>query len=207
MRAVNLLPEERRGDQTGGSRFPDTKWVLIAGASLLAVAFVFVSVSFIGARSKVSDKRSALHALQLEVAQAQARVRSRPTAATAPSARDTQARLAAFDAASAARISWDTLLADVARVLPAGAWLSNLSLHGGTTATDATGAPAPSTGTGFTVSGFALSHDVVAEVMQRLALVPMLTDVTLQSSQRSDLGTHKAYAFTMSASVRVNGER
>ena len=39
--------------------------------------------------------------------------------------------------------------------------------------------------------------------MQRLELVPALSNVTLQSSTRTTVGTTKAYQFTMSGSVRL----
>ena len=37
--------------------------------------------------------------------------------------------------------------------------------------------------------------------MQRLELVPALSDVTLQSSTRAKVGTRNAYQFTLSANV------
>jgi hypothetical protein len=37
--------------------------------------------------------------------------------------------------------------------------------------------------------------------MQRLALIPALSNVTLQSSSRADVGTTKAFQFTVSANV------
>jgi Tfp pilus assembly protein PilN len=98
---------------------------------------------------------------------------------------------------------WDGLLDDLSRVLPAGSWLTSLNMKTGSstampstpTSTDA------SVPTAFTVSGVAFSQDTVASVMQRLSLVPALSDVTLQSSSRTTVGTTKAYQFTMSANV------
>ena len=37
--------------------------------------------------------------------------------------------------------------------------------------------------------------------MQRLELVPALSDVTLQSSTRAKVGTRNVYQFTLSANV------
>ena len=55
--------------------------------------------------------------------------------------------------------------------------------------------------TAFTASGFAFTTDIVAGVMQRLELVPALSDVTLQSSTRAKVGTRNVYQFTLSANV------
>ena len=41
--------------------------------------------------------------------------------------------------------------------------------------------------------------------MQQLALVPMLSDITLQRSERANVGADKAFQFTLSANVRLDG--
>ncbi len=205
MRAVNLLPDDRQREQEGKSGYLTAKWVVPLGAGLLTIACIFVGFTFVNERNEVSNKRETLQAFQQELTQARAQ-----QATTTAALNDTQARLATFNSAALARISWDTLLADVSRVLPSGAWLSNLTVQA---PTPSTSAPGTTTGTdttvptAFVVSGYALSHDTVAVVMERLALVPMLADVTLQRSQRSDIGGHRAYQFTMSANVNANGER
>lgn len=209
MRAVNLLPDDRQREQEGKSGYLTAKWVVPLGAGLLTIACIFVGFTFVNERNEVSNKRETLQAFQQEVTQARAQ-----QATTTTALNDTQARLAAFNTAALARISWDTLLAEVSRVLPSGAWLSNLTVQSPTPSTSAPGATTGTTTgtdttvpTAFVVSGYALSHDTVAVVMERLALVPMLTDVTLQRSQRSDIGGHRTYQFTMSANVNANGER
>jgi hypothetical protein len=63
----------------------------------------------------------------------------------------------------------------------------------------------PTAPTGFVVSGFALSQPVVARLLQQLALVPMLSDITLQRSETTSVGADTAYQFTLSANVRLNG--
>ena len=66
------------------------------------------------------------------------------------------------------------------------------------------GAAAPA-GTTFTVTGNALSQDAVARVLDRLALIPALSDVSLQSMQRADVAGKKAMQFTIVANVRTAG--
>jgi hypothetical protein len=105
-------------------------------------------------------------------------------------------------------MQWDLLLGDVSRVLPSGSWLSSLTLQGTPsipTTTGTTSTPVSATPTGFVASGYALAHNTVAKLMQRLALVPMLSDITLQRSEKANVGADEAFQFTLSANVRLNG--
>ena len=67
------------------------------------------------------------------------------------------------------------------------------------------GAASAPAGTTFTVTGNALSQDAVARVLDRLALIPALSDVSLQSMQRADVAGKKAMQFTIVANVRTSG--
>jgi type IV pilus assembly PilN-like protein len=66
------------------------------------------------------------------------------------------------------------------------------------------GSAAPVAAT-FTVTGYARSQATVANVMERLSLIPALTDVSLTSSQRTPLGDKNAVQFTIGANVRSLG--
>jgi Tfp pilus assembly protein PilN len=203
MRAVNLLPEDARGDR-GAAALLTTTSVAAVGAALFAAVLIIVGVSFVQAHGKVSDRQETLDSLTQEVTALQAQ-----RAASASSQTTDQARVAAFTAAASGRMAWDGLLDDLSRVLPAGSWLTSLNMQGGVPVTTASGVPTPVVGatlpTAFTVSGLAFSHDVVVRVMQRLSRVPVLSDVTLQSSARTQVGTRSAYQFTMSANIRPPG--
>ena len=59
--------------------------------------------------------------------------------------------------------------------------------------------------TGFIVTGNALSQDAVARALDRLALIPALSDVSLQSTQRADVAGKKAMQFTIGANLRSTG--
>jgi len=78
-----------------------------------------------------------------------------------------------------------------------------MAMQGGTPVTAATGATTlPTTApSAFTVSGVAYSNDVIARVMERLGRVPLLGNVTLQSSTEAPIGNQDAFSFTMSADV------
>ena len=240
MRAVNLLPAprvEKRQDDVQ-SRARTTKAIAVVAVAVLVLVAVVLGYSVSHSRSQVNDRHAKLDGLKAEVAQAQAAA-AVPGAARAT----TQAHLAAITSAASGRIAWDGLLGELLRVMPAGAWLQTLQAGNGasttssssssstTPSTSATTASAPATAvagavsttgampTSFVVSGFALSQDIVALALDRLALMPGLSDVTLQSTQRASVGATPgstpgstpgntnadAVQFTISANVRSAG--
>jgi Tfp pilus assembly protein PilN len=202
MRAVNLLPEENRPGRMPTVLTKNT--VVGGGGAALAVVLLLFGFMFFQSHGKVSDKSDTLSALQQQLTQVQA-----AAARSAAQQGVDQSRVAAFTTAASGRMPWDNLLDDLSRVLPAGSWLSSLSMQSGTPAV--TGAPvagAPVAGaplavapTSFTVSGIAFTEGIVAQVMDRLELVPALSGVTLQSSTKTTVGNTNAYTFTMSANV------
>jgi type IV pilus assembly PilN-like protein len=56
-----------------------------------------------------------------------------------------------------------------------------------------------------TINGYTYSHDAVARLMTRLAVIPELQNVWLQQSSLSHVGTHAIVAFTIVADVRQAG--
>jgi Tfp pilus assembly protein PilN len=227
MRAVNLLtaPVEKRQDDVQ-SRARTTKTIAIAAGLVLALLVVSLAAAFAHGRSKANGRQAKLDQLHAQVARAQA-------AAAVPSAThaSTQAHLAAITSAASGRIAWDALLAQLSRVMPSGAWLETLqagdaaaasttssssSSSTPTTSTTTSSAPAGNiagaastpgtTPTSFVVTGYALSQDIVALALDRLALMPSLSNVSLQSTQRADVGaTKKAVQFTINANVSSAG--
>src|SRR5207248_3113484 len=140
-----------------------------------------LGAAYIYERSVVSDKRTELKdttarltAVQAEAAPIHA-VEAQATAAL------TSARTI-----SQSRVPWESVLTDFSRVLPTDAYLSNMSVTapqpasalGGIAADTSTTAGAP---TGFTISGSSGSHVRVALVLDRLSLLPWLSNVTLGS--------------------------
>ena len=89
-------------------------------------------------------------------------------------------------------------------MLPRGVFLQGLQASAPTPTVAATATTAPAGGTGFTVNGSADSQIRVAWVLDRLSLLPWLSDVTLQSSVRSDTGPVQ---FTIGATVGSTGGR
>ena len=207
MRAVNLLPNDAR---------PGSRWATIGrgasarrvlggsgiAAGVLVLAFAGLTLH---ERSVAGKRRTQLHDIQaqLVIVQAEAAKGQQTQAASV-------ARFSVMKTLVAQRLAWEDVLRDLARVLPGGVFLQGLQASApATTAVAAatpTAAPAGTTGTGFTVNGSADSQIRVAWVLDRLSLLPWLSDVTLQSSVRgegADGGT--PVEFTIGATIGSTG--
>ena len=121
------------------------------------------------------------------------------------------------------RVAWDRILDQIARVLPANVWLTQLNAMS-PTPTTAAPPPAPTTTTSsssssssttpvvpaapsalFTLTGYAYSHDDVAHLLARLALVPSLTNVTLGATSSATVGPKAVIQFTVNATMQAAG--
>ena len=106
--------------------------------------------------------------------------------------------------------------------MPQGVWLDTMQLTPGATSArrhdrdrdqrsrddervELVGRRSAPAGTTFTVTGNALSRYAVARVLDRLALIPALSNVSLQSMQRADVAGKKAMHFTIVANVLTAG--
>ena len=205
MRAVNLLPIERRGGARQDSLAAAvTRRPLLVGAAAIMIAAVgAVALLHHSASSRVSAKRAELQ--QAEAALAQAQKASR--AASGPTQSDVAARLGAVESAASPRTTWDGLLGSLSRVMPEDIWLDSLSMTspGTAAAAVASGPTGSTTPTGFVISGYTYSHRSVARLMRRLSLVPWLTGVALTSSERSDLAGRTVFKFSVGATVQSPG--
>src|SRR5687768_13938999 len=193
MRAVNLLPrdeakrsfEAKRGVVFGG----------VAGAALATAVLASMTMS---AGGSVNSKQEELDALRAQIA-------AIPTAPVIDTSREDAlaaekgARVGALSAALAGRVAWDRVLRQVSLVLPEDVWLTNLSAA----APDASQAAA--TGTGFTLTGATYSQNGVARFLSRLAVIPDLANVRLQSSQSAIVAERELVQFTILADVRGPG--
>jgi Tfp pilus assembly protein PilN len=222
MRAINLLPEQKRLDREatgGGGRLRTTTVLAVAGV-LLAALVVLLGFAYMQGHSTVSKRRDTLHGLESQVAVAEGRQAAVQAAATASANEQSavQSRMATFQTVASSRIAWDVLLDDLSRVLPNGSWISNVSVSAApapvatdssstttTTTTSTTTTPTPAPLSTLQITGTALSNDVVARVLDRLALVPMLGDVNLEQTQQANVGRTPAYQFTLNASLVSSG--
>jgi len=96
-------------------------------------------------------------------------------------------------------------------VVPSDVWLTSMAVQAPIASASpvppvagSTPAPVP-TANSFTIEGNAYSHEGVARLLTRLALVPDLGNVTLGSSTLIAPGKRSAVQFTINASVRAPG--
>jgi Tfp pilus assembly protein PilN len=211
MEAINLLPAGAiRRNRWGAADANAAKRVLVTAATAAGVVIVASGAAFVQAHNTVSDRQATLDGLQEQVAAAQA------TAASAQAARaNVAARRNAVTTVTSQRITWEQVLRDLARVLPANVWLQNLQAQSPTptvsastasTTSTTTTAPTGSTPTAFVVTGFTSSQKAVARVIDRLSVLPWLSDVSLQQSTRADTGRGgMAVQFTIGANLSSTG--
>jgi Tfp pilus assembly protein PilN len=197
MRAVNLLPVDHREKHAG--RLPSVRRnpvVLAVVAALVLVALALGALTH-SADSSVTSKRARLAQLEQRLA---AVPRPKPVNGELASV---TARVTAVGTAAGKRLPWDAFLGDLSRVVPEDVWL--LSLQGSSPdaapAADAATATTPGAAAAFTVSGYTYSQPSVARLMKRLALVPWLSNVQLQSSVKSQIGSRSVYQFTIVSTV------
>src|SRR5262245_3161073 len=161
MRAVNLIPPERRGGKRSTPRVREPLLPL----SIVAVVLVALGVGFLAhsASSTVSDRRATVQQLDAQLATLTAAQQAQPTGGTT-------SRVSAATTLAGQRVSWDGFLGSLSRVVPEDVWLLSLAATG----TAATSAPAPAPAvaapTGVTFTGYTYSQPSVARMMRRLEL-------------------------------------
>jgi Tfp pilus assembly protein PilN len=214
MEAVNLLPAYARPGHPWAAVGKDlsARRVFKAGSVAALVVAVGVGLGYYLERSVVNDRQATLADVQAQVAVVDAKAAPLRAAQAAAAARLTTA-----GTVSERRVAWEGLLADVSRVLPKQVYLQGLSLQSPTplapgavtpAPTAPAGTPATSTGSGFSATGVASSHVKVAVVLDRLASLPWLTNVTLLSTANgSASGTtlSRGDTFSVSAGFNPNG--
>jgi Tfp pilus assembly protein PilN len=172
MQAVNLLPEYAQPGRrwtTTGAELSARRILPIGGLAAIAAALVFGFLYF-HERSVVSDRKSTLATEQARLVAQEARAQPIKEAQAA-----SEQRLALVRSVAATRVHWDAVLGDLGRLLPADVHLSSMSV--------ATAAAASGTSS-FSIVGETTAHTRVALILDRLALLPWLSAISLQSSSR-----------------------
>jgi type IV pilus assembly protein PilM len=214
-RSVNLLPKDAR--QT---RKPPNVLAfaapIAAAVPLFALGFLFVQ-----ANGTAGDRQA-----ELDVVRAQITALPEPTRPNIDPALagEQAARATAVAQVLGGRLTWERVLGDIARVLPSGVSLTELSATTPQpttpepapttedTASSSTPAPAappsavPSTPTGVTVSGYTLDYSTVARTLARIQAVPSLTNAQLQSATPTvTAGKKRIIEFTIVADLATPG--
>jgi Tfp pilus assembly protein PilN len=216
MEAVNLLPAYARPGHPWAAVGKDlsARRVVKAGSVAALVVAVGVGLGYYLERSVVNNRQATLADVQAQVAVVDAQAAPLRAAQAAAAARLTTA-----GTVSERRVAWEGLLADVSRVLPKQVYLQGLSLQSPTPLAPGAPIPAPTTpagttapattgASGFSATGVASSHVKVAVVLDRLASLPWLTNVTLLSTANgSASGTtlSRGDTFSVSAGFNPNG--
>jgi Tfp pilus assembly protein PilN len=196
MRAVNLLPLDARAQKQSGlssvNSLSPTRIVRTGGA-VAGTLVVLLGLLYVHERSTVHSKQRQLAETAAQVQSLQAKVDK-----IQATQRAAQARVSIVQSVSKSRMNWDTTLMDLAKVIPSGVFLQNLTAAAATTASVSTSGPAST----FTVAGSAPSYKGTASVLDRLALLPWLSAITLQTSARQGDGT---VTFSVQGTVVPSG--
>lgn len=192
MRAVNLLPADARVStskfSTFGGGLQARKTLQIGGAVAIVLAGLLVAL-FVYERSVVHDKRSQLATDTARLVAVQAQVN-----AVKAAQQSANARLGAVTTVVDSRMNWDRTLNDLARVLPRDVVLNSLQASAPVTAAAAGAATATATDTppaaptpgtsALSIAGSAPSYVRVGAMLDRLALLPWLSGVTLTATSK-----------------------
>jgi Tfp pilus assembly protein PilN len=219
MRAVNLLPRQQQVAQKSKRPNSVALGAMIGGAAVLLA----IVAGFLLANRSVDRQRQALADARAVLAATPAHRMSAQTQAfrtTLLSQREQ--RSLALAAAIGKRVAWDRILRRVALVMPDDVWLQSLTgavpldsalpvtatttpgttTPGTTTPGTTTPGALPTTPTALTIQGYTYSQDGVARLLERLAIVPDLKNVQLQTSQSQQLGTQTVINFTIVSDIK-----
>jgi Tfp pilus assembly protein PilN len=193
VRAVNLLPRDE-----AKRSFEAKRGVVFGGVGGAALATVVLGSMMMSAGGSVSTKQEELDGLRAQIAAIPA-IPVIDTSRDDALAAEKGARIGALSAALSGRMAWDRVLRQVSLVLPEDVWLTNLSAAAPDAAQAAAGA------SGFTLTGATYSQNGVARFLSRLAVIPDLGNVRLQSSQSQLVNDRDLVQFTILADVRAPG--
>jgi Tfp pilus assembly protein PilN len=205
MRAVNLLPRQ----QVEHKRERPNAVVLVARIGGAAVLLALVG-GFLLANRSVDRQRQALADARAVLAVTPAnRVSAKTQAFRATLLNQREQSSLALAAAIGKRVAWDRILRRVALVMPDDVWLQSLTgsvpldsaLPSTATAT-ATSSALPALPSALTIQGYTYSQTSVARLLERLAVVPDLKNVQLQTSQSQQVGNQTVISFTIVSDVQ-----
>jgi Tfp pilus assembly protein PilN len=177
VRAVNLIPaDERRGAGLDGGSGALTYALLGALAVLLlmALTYTLAGKAIDDRRSELADVRAQADAAQAKADELRAYTRFSELRAK---------RVQTVTSLAASRFDWAHTMHEIARVIPANAWLTGLK--GSVTGEGSTGGTAAATSApSVQITGCTTSQQSVARMMARMRLVDGVQRVSLHSSEK-----------------------
>jgi Tfp pilus assembly protein PilN len=221
MDAVNLLPvdyRDRKRKRTSPTDNLDGRRTLRVGGVAALLFVVLLGGLFFREHQVISKKQKDLSDTKAQITTVQPQVDAIKAAQ-----QEVSGRLALAQSLTSTRMNWDKALNDFARIIPTDSFLTSIQMTApvlataavpsvaptvpaststdGTTTEDTTAPPTPTATPGIStlsLAGTSSSTKGVARVMDRLALLPWLSNVTLASAARQDTGQN---SFNMSATV------
>jgi Tfp pilus assembly protein PilN len=206
MRAVNLLPRQHAEQ----SRERPNAVVLLAAIGGAAVLLALVA-GFLVANRSVNREKQALASSRAVLAVTPDHELSVQTQSFRQQVlTQREQRSLALASALGKRVSWDRVLRRFALVLPDDVWLNSVTANvpldpASTAIATTTSTTLPAAATELTIVGYTYSQASVARLLERLSVVPDLTDVQLKSSQSTTVSNQKVINFTIVANIR-NGK-
>jgi Tfp pilus assembly protein PilN len=190
MRAVNLIPSENRGGGigVGAGRSEGAAYAVLGVLAGLAILALLYGI----ARHDVSSRRAELASVQARTQQADETASGLSSYTSFLTLREQ--RVQAVTSLVDSRFDWAQSLHELGRVLPHDATITSLNGTIGTAAGSSSGAASggsvssatpPGSVPTFALAGCATSQSEVALTLQRLHLINGVTNVSLQSSQKS----------------------
>ena len=208
MHAVNLLPRQL----VVAPRRKLQPLALVGAAAVPVIAIVLVVIGYLSASSTVAAEKTKFAVLQTQIAALGGAV---PTV-TPKTATDTAtvaqwnaligertARRTELDAVLSQELPWDSMLRNVARILPSDVWLIQLTFQ--SPVTFGTAAPAGSSTTSatsnVTIGGYGESEKSIALLLVRLRLLPILANVSLGTTSSTTIGSKTVVQFSVTATI------
>jgi Tfp pilus assembly protein PilN len=189
MKAVNLIPSDRRRGGSGSQRaIPNGPGYAVIG--LLAVALLFVTI-YVLTSNTISERKTKVAKLQAQVAQEKAAAAQ--LASYASFEKLAQQRAETVREIASARFDWHSALADLSKVVPADTSLQSLvaSVAPGAAVTGGSGGPGTAASLrgdistpAFVIQGCTHTQDEVAKLLSRLRVMNGVTRVTLGDSEK-----------------------
>jgi Tfp pilus assembly protein PilN len=202
MRAVNLLPR----DHAQKSRVTKEQLPFVVGGCVGLVVTALLASQYLSQSGKVAAERQTLDDLKAQLAALPAPPPG-PTPAETKLVGEQKTRLAALETALTTRVAWDRVLREFSLVLPEDVWLTQLGLKSPVSPATNQAAETSDVPTGFTIEGSTYSHDAVARLLSRLAVVPDLTNVQLVSSSIAPVNGQNLVKFNIAADIRDTGHK
>jgi Tfp pilus assembly protein PilN len=212
MRAVNLLPRQQTEQKREG---PTNVVALVAGIGGAAVVLALVGGFLLENRS-VDRQRQALSTARAVLAATPSHhVSAKTNAFRSAVLSQREQRSLALAAAISKRVAWDRILRRMALVLPDDIWLDSVHATMPVSSADATSATTPATSaapptssalpatpSALTIEGYTYVQAGVARLLERLQVLPDLTNVQLVSSQKTVVSGQVVVKFTIVSDIR-----